>query len=171
MSQTQRTRGPRDRHPRRPAWPAHPHRHPQFSSLGRPYSGRFCLLQRARPAAPAVTTLKIGPSSNRHFCARMKGTSAGPPERFMAKRNRQMLGRLAIALAIAAAALPLPAGAQFFGSNNNYYGQRPNRPPPAASRRSPARRIPIRRWMSRGWWTCCAGARDNAKNLIFTHYQ
>ena len=48
----------------------------------------------------------------------------------MAKRNRQILGRLAIALAIAVAALPIPAGAQFFGSNNNYYGQRPNRPPP-----------------------------------------
>ena len=41
-----------------------------------------------------------------------------------------MLGRLAIALAIAVAALPIPAGAQFFGSNN-YYGQRPNRPPPS----------------------------------------
>ncbi|HTC03078.1 MAG TPA: SGNH family hydrolase [Xanthobacteraceae bacterium] len=49
----------------------------------------------------------------------------------MAKRNRQMLGRLAIALAIVVAALPFPAGAQFFGSNNNYYGQRPNRPPPS----------------------------------------
>src|SRR5580692_4884340 len=53
----------------------------------------------------------------------------------MAKRNRQMLvrilGRLAIALAIAVAALPFPAGAQFFGSNNNYYGQRPSRPPPS----------------------------------------
>ena len=48
----------------------------------------------------------------------------------MAKRNRQILGRLAIALAIAAAALPIPAGAQFFGSNNNY-GQRSNRPPPS----------------------------------------
>jgi hypothetical protein len=49
-------------------------------------------------------------------------------------RNRQilvrLLGRLAIALAIAVAALPIPAGAQFFGSNNNYYGQRMNRPPP-----------------------------------------
>ena len=52
-------------------------------------------------------------------------------ERFMAKRYRRMLGRLAIALAIAVAALPLPAGAQFFGSNNNYYGQRANRPPPS----------------------------------------
>src|SRR5580704_17615905 len=57
----------------------------------------------------------------------------------MAKRNRQMLvrilvrilGRLAIALAIAVVALPFPAGAQFFGSNNNYYGQRPSRPPPS----------------------------------------
>src|SRR5580692_10780704 len=53
----------------------------------------------------------------------------------MAKRNRRMLwrilGRLAIALAIAIVALPLPAGAQFFGSNNNYYGQRANRPPPS----------------------------------------
>src|SRR5580658_6853876 len=48
----------------------------------------------------------------------------------MAKRNRRILGRLAIALAIAVAALPFPAGAQFFGSNN-YYGQRPNRPPPS----------------------------------------
>src|SRR5580700_1081371 len=47
----------------------------------------------------------------------------------MARRNRQMLGRLAIALAIAVVALPFPAGAQFFGSNNNY-GQRPSRPPP-----------------------------------------
>jgi uncharacterized protein len=53
----------------------------------------------------------------------------------MAKRNRRMLwrslGRLAIALAIAVAAAPLPAGAQFFGSYNNYYGQRPSRPPPS----------------------------------------
>jgi len=53
----------------------------------------------------------------------------------MAKRNRRflvrILGRLAIALAIAVAALPFPAGAQFFGSNNNYYGQRPSRPPPS----------------------------------------
>jgi hypothetical protein len=48
----------------------------------------------------------------------------------MAKRNRRILGRLAIALAIAVAALPIPAGAQFFGSNN-YYGQRPSRPPPS----------------------------------------
>src|ERR1700720_1341235 len=48
----------------------------------------------------------------------------------MAKRNRQMLGRLAIALAIAVV-LPIPAGAQFFGSNNYYYGQRPARPPPS----------------------------------------
>src|SRR5580698_5466751 len=48
----------------------------------------------------------------------------------MAKRNRRILGRLAIALALAVAALPIPAGAQFFGSNNNYYGQRMNRPPP-----------------------------------------
>src|SRR3984885_13793799 len=48
----------------------------------------------------------------------------------MAKRNWQMLRRLAIALALAAAALPIPADAQFFGSNDNYYGQRPNRPPP-----------------------------------------
>jgi uncharacterized protein len=48
----------------------------------------------------------------------------------MAKRNRQIVRRLAIALAIAVVALPFPAGAQFFGSNNNYYGQRPNRPPP-----------------------------------------
>src|SRR5580704_4395096 len=47
----------------------------------------------------------------------------------MAKRNRRILGRLAVALAIAVAALPIPAGAQFFGSDN-YYGQRPNRPPP-----------------------------------------
>jgi len=47
----------------------------------------------------------------------------------MAKRSRQVLGRLAIALAIAVAALPIPAGAQFFGSDN-YYGQRSNRPPP-----------------------------------------
>src|SRR6202051_2152848 len=46
----------------------------------------------------------------------------------MAKRSRQVLGRLAIALAIAVAALPIPAGAQFFGSDN-YYGQRSNRPP------------------------------------------
>jgi hypothetical protein len=50
-------------------------------------------------------------------------------ERFMAKRNRHILGRLAIALALAVAAVPDPAGAQFFGSNN-YYGQRSNRPPP-----------------------------------------
>ncbi len=53
----------------------------------------------------------------------------------MAQRNRRflrrILGRLAIALAIAVAALPIPAGAQFFGSNNNYYGQRPSRPPPS----------------------------------------
>src|SRR5580692_12157068 len=53
----------------------------------------------------------------------------------MAKRNRRILGRilgrLAIALAIAVVALPFPAGAQFFGSNNNYYGQRPSRPPPS----------------------------------------
>jgi hypothetical protein len=35
-----------------------------------------------------------------------------------------------IALAIAVAALPIPADAQFFGSNN-YYGQRANRPPPS----------------------------------------
>jgi hypothetical protein len=52
----------------------------------------------------------------------------------MAKRNRRILarflGRLAIALAIAAVVLPFPAGAQFFGSNNYYYGQRPSRPPP-----------------------------------------
>jgi uncharacterized protein len=48
----------------------------------------------------------------------------------MAKRNRRILGRLAITLAIAVVALPFPAGAQFFGSNSNYYGQRPNRPPP-----------------------------------------
>src|SRR5580704_17246957 len=48
----------------------------------------------------------------------------------MAKRNRQILGRLAIALAIAVAALPIPAGAQFFGSNSNY-GQRANRTPPS----------------------------------------
>ena len=41
-----------------------------------------------------------------------------------------MLGRLAIALAIAVV-LPIPAGAQFFGSNNYYYGQRPTRPPPS----------------------------------------
>ena len=40
-----------------------------------------------------------------------------------------MLRRLAIVLAIGAAALPIPAGAQFFGSYNNY-GQRSNRPPP-----------------------------------------
>ena len=47
----------------------------------------------------------------------------------MAKRNRQILGRLAIALAIAVVALPFPASAQFFGSP--YYGQqRPSRPPP-----------------------------------------
>ena len=46
-----------------PRWaprPAHPHRHPQFSSLGRPRSGRFCLLQRARPAAPAVMRATMG---------------------------------------------------------------------------------------------------------------
>jgi uncharacterized protein len=49
----------------------------------------------------------------------------------MAKRNRRILGQLAIALAIAVAALPFPAGAQFFGSNSNYYGQRSNRPPPS----------------------------------------
>src|SRR5580692_2472363 len=53
----------------------------------------------------------------------------------MAKRNRRILGRilgrLAIALAIAVVALPFPAGAQFFGSNSNYYGQRPSRPPPS----------------------------------------
>ena len=49
----------------------------------------------------------------------------------MAKRNRQILRRLAIVLAIAVVALPFQAGAQFFGSNNNYYGQRPNRPPPS----------------------------------------
>src|SRR5580700_11280534 len=52
----------------------------------------------------------------------------------MAKRNRRflrrILGRLAIAFAIAVAAVPIPAGAQFFGSNN-YFGQRPNRPPPS----------------------------------------
>jgi uncharacterized protein len=48
----------------------------------------------------------------------------------MAKRNRQIHRRLAIVLAIAVAALPLPAGAQFFGSDNYYYGQRSNRPPP-----------------------------------------
>ena len=48
----------------------------------------------------------------------------------MAMRNRQSVRRLAIALALAAAALPIPADAQFFGSNDNYYGQRPNRPPP-----------------------------------------
>ena len=48
----------------------------------------------------------------------------------MAKRNRRILGRLAIVLAIAVAALPIPAGAQFFGSSN-YYGQRPSRPPPS----------------------------------------
>src|SRR5579862_8892603 len=47
----------------------------------------------------------------------------------MARRNWQMLRRLAIALAIAAAALPMPAGAQFFGWRNDY-GQRSNRPPP-----------------------------------------
>jgi len=40
-----------------------------------------------------------------------------------------MLRRLAIALAIAAVALPVPAGAQFFGWRNDY-GQRSNRPPP-----------------------------------------
>ena len=40
-----------------------------------------------------------------------------------------MLGRLAIALAISIAALPIPAGAQFFGSRYDY-GQRSNRPPP-----------------------------------------
>lgn len=40
-----------------------------------------------------------------------------------------MLRRLAIALAIAAAALPIPASAQFFGSRYDY-GQRSNRPPP-----------------------------------------
>ena len=34
---------------------AQPHRHPQFSGLDRPGSGRFCLERRARPAAPAVT--------------------------------------------------------------------------------------------------------------------
>jgi hypothetical protein len=50
-------------------------------------------------------------------------------ERLMAKRNWQMLRRLAIALAIAAVALPIPADAQFFGSRNDY-GQRSNRPPP-----------------------------------------
>ena len=49
----------------------------------------------------------------------------------MAMRNRQSVRRLAIALAIAVVALPFPAGAQFFGSNNNYYGQRPSRPPPS----------------------------------------
>src|ERR1700691_2524219 len=48
----------------------------------------------------------------------------------MAKRNRQIVRRLAVALAIAVVALPFPAGAQFFGSNNNY-GQRLNRPPPS----------------------------------------
>jgi hypothetical protein len=47
----------------------------------------------------------------------------------MAMRNRQSVRRLAIALAIAVVALPFPAGAQFFGPNNNYYGQRPSRPP------------------------------------------
>ena len=47
----------------------------------------------------------------------------------MAMRNRQSVRRLAIALAIAVVALPFPAGAQFFGPSNNYYGQRPNRPP------------------------------------------
>jgi hypothetical protein len=50
----------------------------------------------------------------------------------MAMRNRQIVRRLAIALAIAVVALPFPAGAQFFGSNNNY-GQRLNRPPPPRS--------------------------------------
>ena len=34
----------RYRQPGRPARPAHPDRHPQFSGLGRPRSGRFCLL-------------------------------------------------------------------------------------------------------------------------------
>src|SRR5579864_5979493 len=47
----------------------------------------------------------------------------------MAKRNWQMLRRLAITLAIAVAALPMPAAAQFFGSHYDY-GQRSNRPPP-----------------------------------------
>src|ERR1700686_716597 len=50
-------------------------------------------------------------------------------ERFMARRNWQIVRRLAIALAIAVVALPFPADAQFFGSYNNY-GQRSNRPPP-----------------------------------------
>src|SRR3984957_15574199 len=47
----------------------------------------------------------------------------------MAMRNWQSVRRLAIALAIAVVAFPFPAGAQFFGPNNNYYGQRPSRPP------------------------------------------
>jgi hypothetical protein len=40
-----------------------------------------------------------------------------------------MLRRLALALAISIAALPIPADAQFFGSHYDY-GQRSNRPPP-----------------------------------------
>ena len=47
----------------------------------------------------------------------------------MAKRNRQIHRQLAIVLAITVAALPILAGAQFFGSQYEY-GQRTNRPPP-----------------------------------------
>ena len=51
----------------------------------------------------------------------------------MAKRNRQILGRLAIALAIAVVALPFPAGAQFFGSTKLLRPAAPE-PPAAAAR-------------------------------------
>ncbi len=51
----------------------------------------------------------------------------------MTKRNLRQgrMGWLAVAAAIAGAVmLPLPAGAQFFGFPDGYYGARPSRPPP-----------------------------------------
>ncbi len=50
----------RHRQPGRTAWPANADRHPQLSGFGRSHAGRICLLERARPVAPAVTTLPRG---------------------------------------------------------------------------------------------------------------
>lgn len=53
----------------------------------------------------------------------------------MAKRNLKLSGKLlgiALAIVVCATALPLPAGAQFFGFPSGFgYGPRPMRPPPS----------------------------------------
>jgi len=75
-------------------------------------------------------------------------------ERFMAMQNRQFVRRLAIALAIAVVALPLPAGAQFFGPKTIITA---SAEPPAAAARlllvplsASRRRRPIQSVLSAG---------------------